>query len=150
MAAPDKIKMIATAREKWPKIWCLIDNRSGNYDTLNPEWSRREIRLLDVLVALMSRGSRVVIVTRDIDTNSAFLNGLRDVVESHALESQVVVKTDDYLHTKGILLSKSLLMGSMNLTYNGLIMNDEWIQFSIDPDDVANTRLEFNKYLEGL
>jgi len=134
----------------WISNVVLIDNRSGNYDTLNPEWSRREIRLLDVLVALMSRGSRVVIVTRDIDTNSAFLNGLRDVVESHALESQVVVKTDDYLHTKGILLSKSLLMGSMNLTYNGLIMNDEWIQFSIDPDDVANTRLEFNKYLEGL
>jgi len=134
----------------WVSNVVLIDNRSGNFDTLNPEWSRREIRLLDILVALMSRGTRVVIVTRDVDTNSGFLDGLRDIVEAHALERQIVVKTDKFLHTKGILLSESLLMGSMNLTYNGLAMNDEWIQFSIDPDDVANTRLEFDKYLEGV
>jgi phosphatidylserine/phosphatidylglycerophosphate/cardiolipin synthase-like enzyme len=133
----------------WVSNVVLIDNRSGNFDTLNPEWSRREIRLVDVLIALMARGSHVVIVTRALDTNTGFLNALRDKAEDHALEHQVVIKTDDLLHTKGILLSKSLLIGSMNLTYNGLEMNDEWIQFSIDPDDIANTRLEFDKYLEG-
>jgi hypothetical protein len=37
----------------------------------------------------------------------------------------------------------------MNLTYNGLEMNDEWIQFSIDPPDIADTRLEFAKYVEA-
>jgi hypothetical protein len=35
----------------------------------------------------------------------------------------------------------------MNLTYNGLTINDEWIEFSIDPEDVARTRLEFASYL---
>lgn len=39
----------------WVSNVVLIDNRSGNFDTLNPEWSRREIRLVDVLVALMAR-----------------------------------------------------------------------------------------------
>lgn len=133
----------------WISNIVLIDNRSGNFDTLNPEWGRREIRLLDVLIALMTRGSHVVIVTRNLDTNMGFLNGLRDMTERNALEHQVIIKTGNLLHTKGILLSKSLLIGSMNLTYSGLVMNDEWIQFSIDPEDIANTRLEFDKYLEG-
>jgi len=133
----------------WISNIVMIDNRSGNFDTLNPEWSRREIRLLDVLIALMARGSYVNIITRDIDTNTVFLNGLRDMTERNSLEHQVLIKTSNYLHTKGILLSKSLLIGSMNLTYTGLEMNDEWIQFSIDPEDISNTRLEFIKYIEG-
>jgi phosphatidylserine/phosphatidylglycerophosphate/cardiolipin synthase-like enzyme len=134
----------------WISNVVLIDNRSGNFDTLNPEWSRREIRLVDVLVALMARGCHVVIVTRDLETNRGFINGLRDMAERNALESQATIKIHDALHTKGILLSKCLLMGSMNLTYNGLEMNDEWIQFSIDSEDIAKTRLEFSMYTAGV
>ncbi|MFH0957351.1 MAG: phospholipase D-like domain-containing protein DpdK [Pseudomonadota bacterium] len=134
----------------WISNVVLIDNRSGNFDTLNPEWSRREIRLVDVVIALMARGSHIVIVTRHLDTtNTGFLDKLRDETERYGLENQLTTNTKSLLHTKGILLSKSLLMGSMNLTYYGLEMNDEWIQFSIDPDDIASTRLEFGKYLEG-
>jgi phosphatidylserine/phosphatidylglycerophosphate/cardiolipin synthase-like enzyme len=145
LRAGDRIWIVSP----WVSNVMLIDNRSGNFDTLNPEWSRREIRLLDILNALMARGSNIVIVTRNLDTNTAFLNGLRDIAERNAFENQVVIKTSNLLHTKGILLSKSLLVGSMNLTYTGLEMNDEWIQFSIDSEDIANTRLEFDKYLEG-
>ena len=131
----------------WISNIVLIDNRTGNFDNLNPEWNRREIRLIDVLIALMVRGSRVIIVTRDLDSNSNFLNGIKDLADSNYLESQLTIKIRNELHTKGILLSKSLLMGSMNITYNGLEMNDEWIQFSIDPPDIADTRLQFERYL---
>jgi phosphatidylserine/phosphatidylglycerophosphate/cardiolipin synthase-like enzyme len=134
----------------WVSNVVLIDNRSGNFDTLNPEWSRREIRLVDVLIALMARGSHVVLVTRDLETNTGFINSFREMTEQHALESQMTIKIHDSLHTKGILLSKSLLIGSMNLTYNGIEMNDEWIQFSIDSEDIAKTRLEFDTYTEEL
>lgn len=134
----------------WISNVVLIDNRSGNFDTLNPEWSRREIRLIDVLLALMARGSQVVIVTRNTETNTPFINKLSDMAEQFALESELTIKLQEQLHTKGILLSNSLLIGSMNLTYNGLEMNDEWIQFSIDPEDIAKSRLEFNIYLESL
>ena len=37
-------------------------------------------------------------------------------------------------------------MGSMNLTYNGMVINDEWVEFSIDPQELARTRLEFRNY----
>jgi phosphatidylserine/phosphatidylglycerophosphate/cardiolipin synthase-like enzyme len=130
----------------WVSNVVLIDNRTGNFDSLNPEWGRQEIRLVDVLIALMARGSHVVIVTRDLETNIGFINGLRHMSEQHALEAQMTIKMNDSLHTKGILLSNSLLMGSMNLTYNGIEMNDEWIQFSIDSEDIAKTRLEFATY----
>jgi phosphatidylserine/phosphatidylglycerophosphate/cardiolipin synthase-like enzyme len=133
----------------WVGNVVLIDNRSGNFDSLNPEWSRREIRLVDVLVALMARGTKVAIVTRNLETNIPFLNNLKDMTERHGLENQLTVKIHNLLHTKGILLSKSLLIGSMNLTYNGLEINDEWIQFSIDPEDIAKTQLEFDTYLRA-
>ncbi len=131
----------------WVSNVVLIDNRSGNFDSLNPEWSRREIRLADVLVALMARGSRVVIVTRELETNMGFIKAFTELAERNSLENQKTIKMHESLHTKGILLSKSLLMGSMNLTYNGIEMNDEWIQFSIDSEDIAKTRLEFKTYL---
>jgi phosphatidylserine/phosphatidylglycerophosphate/cardiolipin synthase-like enzyme len=134
----------------WVSNIILIDNRSGNFDSLNPEWGRREVRLADVLIGLMARGVEVALVTRDLDTNAAFLKRLQEAAAMHAIEEQMIVHLDPLLHTKGVLLSRSLLIGSMNLTYNGLEMNDEWIQFSIDPDDIATTRLEFSKYLEAV
>jgi len=132
----------------WVSNIVLIDNRSGNFDSFSPEWGRNEIRLADVLIGLMARGTEVVLVTRDLETNIPFLNLLQDATAMHAIEQQLIVQFDPLLHTKGVLLSHSLLIGSMNLTYNGLEINDEWIQFSIDPDDIATTRLEFAKYVE--
>ncbi|ONN70917.1 phospholipase D-like domain-containing protein DpdK [Pseudomonas oryzihabitans] len=134
----------------WISNIVLIDNRSGNFDSLNPEWGRREVRLADILIDLMARGAEVVIVTRDLETNTPFLNRLHESSAMHSTGGQLIVQLDPLLHTKGILLSHSLLIGSMNLTYNGLEMNDEWIQFSIDSNDIATTRLEFAKYVEAL
>lgn len=134
----------------WVSNVVLIDNRSGNFDTLNPEWSRREIRLVDVLIALMVRGCHVVIVTRDLDENIGFVKALKEMSEAHALDEKLTIKMHNSLHTKGLLLSKSLLMGSMNLTYNGIAMNDEWIEFSIDSEDIANARLHFATYTGGV
>jgi phosphatidylserine/phosphatidylglycerophosphate/cardiolipin synthase-like enzyme len=133
----------------WISNVVLIDNRSGNFDSLNPEWGRREVRLTDVLTALMNRGTSVKIVTRSDESNVAFITKLHDLAQQLALEDRVSVTIRDQLHTKGILLSNSLLMGSMNLTYNGMVINDEWVEFSLDREDIARTKLEFAKYLEG-
>ncbi len=134
----------------WVSNVVLIDNRSGNFDSLNPEWGRREIRLAEVLAALMVRGSQIVLVTRAIETNNSFLNAVREQSERHVLGDQLTIVLREALHSKGILLSKSLLLGSMNLTYSGLEINDEFIEFCIDPEEIARTRLEFAPYLEPL
>lgn len=131
----------------WISNVVLIDNRSGNFDSLNPEWGRREVRLVDVLLALMSRGTTVNVVTRSDETNRVFIGRLQDMAQQLALEDYVSITVREKLHTKGVLLSNSLLMGSMNLTYYGMQINDEWVEFSVDPEDLAATRLEFKQYL---
>lgn len=133
----------------WISNVVLIDNRSGNFDSLNPEWGRREVRLVDVLIALMIRGTVVRIITRSDETNRAFVGKLSDTASQLALDGQVSITVREQLHTKGVLLSNSLLMGSMNLTYNGMVINDEWVEFSLDQEDLARTRLEFEQYLRS-
>lgn len=133
----------------WISNVVLIDNRSGNFDALNPEWGRREVRLVDVLIALMTRGTVVRIVTRSDETNRAFIGKLQDTTTQLALGDQLSITVREQLHTKGVLLSNSLLIGSMNLTYNGLVINDEWIEFSLDQQELARTKLEFQQYLRS-
>lgn len=132
----------------WVSNVVMIDNRSGNFDSLNPDWGRREVRLAEVLAALMARGSSVVLVTRGIEINQAFVGALREQAERNGITDQLTVVLRGELHTKGIVLSRSLLLGSMNLTFYGIEINDESIEFCIDPEDVAHARLEFESYLE--
>ncbi len=132
----------------WISNVVLIDNRSGNFDALNPEWGRREIRLADVLVTLMSHGTRVHVVTRNESSNDSFRTRITDLVSEHDLQDSLTVRLHHQLHTKGILLTRGLLMGSMNLTYNGMTINDEWVEFSLAPSDLSRARLEFARYGE--
>ena len=132
----------------WISNVVLIDNRSGNFDALNPEWGRREIRLADVLVTLMSHGTRAHVVTRNESSNDSFRTRIADLASEHDLEESLKVHIHDQLHTKGLLLTRSLLMGSMNLTYNGMTINDEWVELSLDPVDLSRSRLEFARYKE--
>lgn len=132
----------------WISNVVLIDNRSGNFDALNPEWGRREIRLADVLVTLMGYGTRVHIITRNDSSNDSFRTKISDLSIENDLQDLLTVLIHDQLHTKGILLTRGLLMGSMNLTYNGMTINDEWVEFSHDASDLSRTRLEFARYGE--
>jgi phosphatidylserine/phosphatidylglycerophosphate/cardiolipin synthase-like enzyme len=134
----------------WISNVVLIDNRAGSFDALNPEWGRREIRLADVLVTLMNQGAQVHIVTRGEASNDAFRTRIAELAREHCLEDQLSVIIHDQLHTKGILLTRCLLMGSMNLTYNGMVINDEWVEYSLDRHDLARTRLEFKRYKEAI
>jgi len=97
----------------------------------------------------MNRGTRVRIVTRNDSSNDAFRTRIGELAKEHGLETQISVRIHEQLHTKGIMLSRGLLMGSMNLTYNGMVINDEWVEFSIDRQELARTRLEFDHYGEA-
>lgn len=130
----------------WITNISLIDNRSGGFDFLNPEWGRREIRVSEVLVSLMARGANVQVVTRQIQTNENFINAVVEEARVQALQDKLRVIMRDTLHSKGLLLTRSMLLGSMNLTYSGMQINDESIEFCISEEDVARTRLEFETY----
>ena len=51
----------------WISNIVLLDNQAGGFDAVNPEWRRREIRLVDVAIQILSAGERVTVVSRPED-----------------------------------------------------------------------------------
>ena len=132
----------------WISDVTLLDNRSGNFDSVNPDWRGREIRLSDLTVHLLTLGTRVIIVTRGDDHNRAFLDKLGELARESAIDDLLDLIVRDKLHTKGILSDSSLLLGSMNLTYNGMELNDEFVEYNTDRESIATARLAFDPYLQ--
>lgn len=126
----------------------LLDNRSGSFDVMNPEWHRREIRLIDFALQVLSGGSSLVLVTRPDEHNLTFLSQLYERVDEASLNKKLTVIKREHLHTKGILTESGLLLGSMNLTFRGFELNDEVIQYDTSPERIAEARHAFQSYLE--
>lgn len=144
-------ELLAPSREIWlvsPWIsdFVLLDNRSGRFDAINPQWQRREIRLVDFALQLMTNGTLVVVVTRPDLHNQTFLDRLNDRALEAGVSDHIQVLQRGRLHTKGILTSGGLLLGSMNLTYSGLELNDESVYYETSTEAIAKARVEFQTY----
>jgi len=92
------------------------------------------------LLAFIQRGGEVVVVTRDVDINRPFLLELDAAAGS---DPALKVILTDVIHEKGITGDAFTLDGSMNLTYTGLRIKEEYVVFSTEPEVVAKRRLEF-------
>lgn len=130
----------------WVSNIVLLDNRAGGFDAINPEWRRREIRLVDCAIQLLSSGERVTVVSRPDEHNKRFLFRLGEAAREAGVGNFLTLIERDHLHTKGILTEHGLLLGSMNITYNGLELNDEYVEYDTDPASLAGTRLAFETY----
>lgn len=144
-------ELLAPSREVWlvsPWIsdFVLLDNRSGRFDAINPQWQRREIRLVDYTQQLMTHGTSVIVVTRPDSLNQNFLNRLEDRCQESGLDDRLQLLSRNGLHTKGILTDGGLLFGSMNLTYSGLELNEESVYYETSPEAIAKARIEFQNY----
>lgn len=132
----------------WISNVVLLDNRAGGFSVVNPQWGQREVRLQEVIVDLMARGARVGIATSLDAHNAAFLEGLGQAALSAGTLGRLDVVRRRTLHTKGVLLSRGLLTGSMNLTFNGLEINDEMVVYDTTARTLAQARINFEAYLE--
>ncbi len=150
------LMMVGELVDPGPAMWIvspwitdvpLLDNRAGSIDAINPEWGHREIRLADIAVQLMAGGTEVKIVTRPDDHNKVFLRRLADAAAAAAVYDLLTITERDRLHTKGILTRRGLMLGSMNLTYSGLELNDEVITYDTDPQVLASARVAFANYV---
>lgn len=125
----------------------ILDNRSGAFNLVDPDWGSREITISDMLLSLMRRGQPVNIATRSLDHNKRFLSAMREKTENSGLGSKLWINDNaNALHTKGLLTDRALLAGSMNFTYGGFELNDEVITFDVDLQQVAEARLNFYRY----
>jgi hypothetical protein len=125
-------------------IDCL-DNRAGDFDALLGSSPRRWIRLAEVLAGLVRSGRRVRIALRDVPHNDFIVRQITTLLGQPDDRAGWTLKRSPDLHIKGFLGSSLFMSGSMNLTYNGITLNDEYVLFTRDPEKLAQARLQFQQ-----
>lgn len=120
----------------------ILDNRSGTFASLEPQWGPRQIRLAEILVRLIATGSHVVIATRSGEHNDTFLRKLGDLVSASGVSDRLIVHQNETLHLKGILGRDFYLSGSMNLTFNGVEVLEEGITLETAEEAIGAARIQ--------
>lgn len=133
----------------WISNVVLFDNRAGGFSAVNPEWGAREVRLIEVALYLMARGTSLGVATNFDKHNDGFLEALKVGAEEAGVSDKIYIVRRQHLHVKGILLKRGLLTGSMNLTYRGLELNDETVVYDTAPQTIAEARLNFEAYVRA-
>src|SRR5262249_23440385 len=107
----------------------LIDNRYAQFRPLMPDFGRGPIALGPVLSTLAERGTAVRVVYRPSHPiTMEFVSRLPASVERRPSET---------LHEKGLITDRFYLRGSMNFTFSGVHLNDESVELTTEPDQVA-------------
>ena len=117
----------------------LIDNTARQFGTLVPSWPASWIRLSDVICALLDRQSEVVIIANYDPHNVEFLSRVGLLREMHPDRLHIIQTAG--VHEKGILTDNFTLDGSMNFTYRGVNINQEYLGYRCDPQTIHERRL---------
>jgi hypothetical protein len=130
----------------WLRDVPVLDNSAGAFVSLVPDFPRTSVRLSHVLRELIGRGTAVVVATRKEAGNRQLLDALGALGTGTA----VTFRERDLLHAKGVVGDAYSLIGSMNLTYNGVERLDEMLVFDTDRAKVEELRLTFHNEYGGV
>lgn len=121
----------------------IIDNETGAFAPLR-RWGPRGIRLTEILATLAARGSAVIIGTTSDPHNDEFLDHLTGHAAELGVRSKVRVSRDDLdlLHVKAITGDDYALVGSMNITFSGVRLREEYLELRTEEDFVAEAKLD--------
>ena len=133
----------------WVSNIVIFDNRIGAFDGLNAEWGRREVRPIEVLVAIAQNNTRLAVRVKPDPHNQPFCQRLIDALKEAGVADKCQLTQSAALHTKGLATSRALISGSMNFTATGISISDESLLVSFDPQAVAAARIEFARYDEN-
>jgi PLD-like domain len=133
---PDDVWMVSP----WITDFQLLDNRAGDWNSVQPSWGARYINLSELLILAVDSGCKLHLVTTSDEINDYFLKKLVGGIQNSELFKLVI---NDKLHTKGLLCSSFFLAGSMNFTYSGANKNDEHIQLTTNKNSISEAKLEF-------
>lgn len=139
MLLPSKTIYLAAP---WVTDIVIFDNSTGSFEGLNPEWGRREIRLIEVLVAIAANNTRLDIRVRPNPHNKPFGKRLSAALADIGLKDACVWSEIPDFHTKGLLTDRAWIGGSMNFTERGIGLNAESLTIDFNPQKVASIHLE--------
>ena len=129
----------------WISEFTLIDNKSGNFDIINPDWRGRDILFSDVIIHLLYGGSKVSIIYRPDMRSDVFVSMLKEKAKENNVFENLTIIQRELKHNKGILTDHGSLSGSMNFTYTGVEISEELIQYDIDISRVDKDKIEFEE-----
>lgn len=141
-------ELIAPSRELWLLFgWIsdieILDNRARQFSSLRADWPAAPIRLFAVIEALLDRGAHLFLVLRDVSHNQPFIQRMRCLRERYP--GLLRLATGAEVHEKGMLGDDFLLSGSMNLTYSGVVINDEHVTLRTDPASIEEWRMALHE-----
>jgi hypothetical protein len=140
LACPSKCLWLVSP---WISDVDLLDNTAGSFDAL-ARFGKRRIRLAEILVALASAGTHLVVGTTTDEHNMRFLDRFKILAEDLRVEDKFTISIDssDNLHTKALTGDDFALAGSMNITFNGIQVREEFIDLHTDEAFVAQARMD--------
>lgn len=145
LVQPSKTIWVGSA---WISDIQLFDNRGLQYKSLEPDWPADMISLSKVLLALAKRGIHIVLITRDDEVNQNFLNKIK-LNKSEDMKVDIILREE--FHEKGLLSDSYEITGSMNFTYNGIMINDERVIYRCDRNKIAERQIVmWDKYGDEL
>jgi phosphatidylserine/phosphatidylglycerophosphate/cardiolipin synthase-like enzyme len=135
----------------WISDLILLDNSAETYDGLR-RWGPRPIRLSEILATLLSSSATVVIGTTPDPHNRQFLDRLSSLAQDARRDRQLSVFVDERneLHTKSIVADDFALVGSMNLTFNGVHLREEYLELRTDQEFVSQARIDAFESFGGI
>lgn len=129
----------------WVSDISVVTNETGAFDDVLPDMGTHTLKLSDVLVRLAQGGTALRVAVRTDPHNEDFVTTLLRRVPS----AQLQVFQSPELHEKLLAGDDWVLRGSMNFTWNGLNINEESIEFIVDPTEAARQRLELDVRWRG-
>lgn len=126
----------------WISDVLLLGNSFGQFRAAIPEFSEDDVSLAGLLNVLTERGTQVRLLCRpDQPHTEDFLR---------KLSSAIKVKRVETLHEKGLISEHFYLRGSMNFTFSGVNLNDEHVELTTEPHQVALALAEAQQRWETL
>lgn len=121
----------------------ILDNEMASYDPLN-RWGPRRTRLAEVLATLASLGTGVIIATTADAHNNDFIAQLQARAAELGTSGQVRTVRDpsNLLHEKAITADDYAVVGSMNITWSGIFVRQEYLDLRTEEDFVAQAKLD--------
>ena len=97
------------------------------------------MRLSDVLKAILEQGSDIVVISNHDQHNVEFLSRVEQLRSLYPGRAHII--QTDGVHEKGILSDNFTLDGSMNFTFSGININQEYLSYRCDPGIVQERRM---------
>ncbi|OBT13526.1 hypothetical protein A9264_14005 [Vibrio sp. UCD-FRSSP16_10] len=123
----------------WISDFPVLDNTTGNFDTVNPSWGHRSVSFFELLQNCVESGATLKLAIRE---NRDKILQLEQALKNYPTQFMVVELKD--LHEKGLLTECALIRGSMNFTYFGASINYEGITYTTNAAAIAEKKNTYN------